>query len=771
LAPGRPKKLAISVTLKADVAAPDTQAINGAIQKVSFAGDVWITTSGIVPPEQGVILAAQESDRAAERRRESVDRLQAGDVALPVLLDILNDPGLAARSRPRGSPADHRGLNQRQREVMERAVANESVMAIQGPPGTGKTKVIVEIVRHLFLARRQNESLRVLISSTQNEAVRNAVTKLQAEGVFIHLHLSKTAEDRAREAGLLQRLSQPVEDLQQQLANKLRSDLDLSRIHECLSAQEQMSASLRVPFDTPQQVLEFLIHICGQWNETVIAGMLSSWVQAPLLRDQLQTALQAMDRSAAQVPSTDGLPGLLALLAMPGDEKDAEAAAKYLQDHSSALSTSLGAALVETLREESKAHRREIRDAETPAIQARWKRMRELVAAPQPNHASAQAQDNLSATLRNVQSWRASCLEELDELREGFSATRAGVIVEWQQALRNDPRIWQEIRERYSQVVGATAAMAAPTGAPSETEWYDYVVVDEAGRSDLFDLLIPMTLGRRVLLVGDQQQLPPFIEDTLLAAGTEPEVERLRKFQEQLTSQTLFRELYDRLPEENRIMLNVQYRMHPIIGDAISDAFYQGELSSGPEDRSSPSYQDWLCAKQPAWGLCDDHPLVWVESGSDDAPWTTTENERELHIVKELVRRALAAHPSGSPAIAEPFLGIITFYSAQERLLNEALAAMPESKNRVEIGTVDSFQGKEFPLIILSCCRHDPKQGRVGFLRLPNRLNVALSRAQRQLIIVGSTPTLLHAEPGRGSQPMKDFCAAAGANLFRAASV
>jgi hypothetical protein len=237
-------------------------------------------------------------------------------------------------------------------------------------------------------------------------------------------------------------------------------------------------------------------------------------------------------------------------------------------------------------------------------------------------------------------------------------ATRAGVIAEWQQALRDDPRIWQEIRQRYSQVVGSTAAMAAPPGSASETEWYDYVIVDEAGRSDLFDLLAPMTLGRRILLVGDQQQLPPFIEDTLLARRNEPDADRIRQFQEKLISQTLFRELYDRLPEENRAMLDVQYRMHPVIGDAISDAFYVGELSSGPDDRSADSYQRWLQARQPVWGLFDNHALVWLDSGAGDPPLSTVQNDREIELVKDLVRRALAATPPASHQIPQPFIGV-----------------------------------------------------------------------------------------------------------------
>ena len=101
--------------------------------------------------------------------------------------------------------------------------------SIQGPPGTGKTKVIVEIVRHLFLKRRQNETLRVLFCSTQHEAVQNAVMKLQGEGILIHLNQSREAAQKSKASGLLQRLAQPVEGVQQKLELKIQTDLNLSR--------------------------------------------------------------------------------------------------------------------------------------------------------------------------------------------------------------------------------------------------------------------------------------------------------------------------------------------------------------------------------------------------------------------------------------------------------------------------------------------------------------------------------------------------------------
>jgi superfamily I DNA and/or RNA helicase len=161
--------------------------------------------------------------------------------------------------------------------------------------------------------------------------------------------------------------------------------------------------------------------------------------------------------------------------------------------------------------------------------------------------------------------------------------------------------------------------------------------------------------------------------------------------------------------------------------------------------------------------------LVWVDSGSEQTSRTKDHSDVEIRIIRDLVQQAIAVRAGlelDQPR--HPFVGIIAFYSEQVRLIQEAMAAMPETKGLVEIGTVDSFQGKEFPLTILSCCRHDPVGGNVGFLCLPNRVNVALSRAERQLVIVGSAPTMLHPESGRGSPPLKDFCEAAGENLFRA---
>ena len=91
-------------------------------------------------------------------------------------------------------------------------------------------------------------------------------------------------------------------------------------------------------------------------------------------------------------------------------------------------------------------------------------------------------------------------------------------------------------------------------------------------------------------------------------------------------------------------------------------------------------------------------------------------------------------------------IGVITFYSAQAKLLDEMVRDnFPSDVDRIRVGTVDAFQGKEFDVVLLSVVRSNNEeelQRRVGFLDNDNRLCVAFSRAKRLLIAVGDSKTV-----------------------------
>jgi hypothetical protein len=354
-----------------------------------------------------------------------------------------------------------------------------------------------------------------------------------------------------------------------------------------------------------------------------------------------------------------------------------------------------------------------------------------------------------------------SCVEALADELDGYGQVIqkqvGGVLAEWRNAWIEEPGLWKKLEEKYAEIRGATCQMASPQqrwDGIDVSEQYDLVVIDEAARTDPGELLIPLTLGKALLLVGDQKQLPPYIDD--LAA---------RKLQQDdptgldlLREQSYFHELFESLPESNKTMLNRQYRCHPVIGATISLAFYDGKLSSGPP--LPADYASWAASKTPTWDIFDNHPLCWRDTDQMDSGLVCTNcNPLESEWAVEIINKVISTIVDEGKQI-----GVIAFYREQLKHLQAQLEqAIPNYNRLIELGTVDSFQGKEFPFVILLTSRCDPKGGRVGFLELPNRVNVAVSRAQSQLVILGSRSTLLH--NSKGSMPFKDFVTAAGQNM------
>jgi predicted DNA helicase len=178
--------------------------------------------------------------------------------------------------------------------------------------------------------------------------------------------------------------------------------------------------------------------------------------------------------------------------------------------------------------------------------------------------------------------------------------------------------------------------------------------------------------------------------------------------------------------------LDVQYRMHQAIMDFSSAEFYDGSLIA------DPSVAGHLLAELP--GVADEPltqlPVEFIDTagaGYDEEPEPDGEsrrNPREAALIAAKVQSLLVA---GVPARD---IGVITPYAAQVRLLRE-IAATPD----LEIDSVDGFQGREKEAILISLVRSNPR-GEIGFLADTRRLNVALTRARRKLLVVGDSATL-----------------------------
>jgi superfamily I DNA and/or RNA helicase len=254
---------------------------------------------------------------------------------------------------------------------------------------------------------------------------------------------------------------------------------------------------------------------------------------------------------------------------------------------------------------------------------------------------------------------------------------------------------------------------------------FDYVIVDEAGKATVLEAMVPLSLGRRVVLVGDQRQLPPTIEAEL----EEMAEERLGVGREELRK-SLFQHLYEEAGDVTRIFLSSQHRMHPDIAEFISQEFYDGLLRSDVGERE----MDGLLA--PWWAQ-----MVWLSTSAENdrfeqASGTSFRNPIELRAVIAALTELDGIFKNGQK---HGSCGVLTGYRAQlDDLLSEGDRWQRRSSGRlsVEFGTVDAFQGREFDIVIYSITRANV-QGRVGFLRDARRMNVALSRARHSVIVVG----------------------------------
>ena len=276
-----------------------------------------------------------------------------------------------------------------------------------------------------------------------------------------------------------------------------------------------------------------------------------------------------------------------------------------------------------------------------------------------------------------------------------------------------------------SKLVGATCSYSGVREL--EEARFEWAIIDEAGRATVPEVLIPIVKAERAILVGDERQLPPMVEgmigrDTDNASGDH-----------QLET-SLFQGLVEQAEEGahgHLTSLRIQYRMHPAIGDLIGEVFYEGRLENGVTIDARPNH-GWMPA-----------PVTWLStSGLPDRRETrqgsSYANRAEAEAILERLRDfENMRRARGWDKQIE--VGIISGYQGQVEQLNRLIA--PDNENRwqslrIEVATVDAFQGRECDVVVYSTVRSNPA-GRIGFLVDHRRINVALSRAKDLLVIVG----------------------------------
>ncbi len=255
-----------------------------------------------------------------------------------------------------------------------------------------------------------------------------------------------------------------------------------------------------------------------------------------------------------------------------------------------------------------------------------------------------------------------------------------------------------------------------------EDRWFDMVVIDEACQCTEPGAWVPILRSEKIVLSGDHKQLPP----TVLSRDAA---------QQGFAISLLERQMKQYGDTVNRL-LNVQYRMHKDIMTFSSDYFYDRKLIA--DDSVIGHLLTDFETIEPS--ELTRHPVVFIDSAG--AGWDeelepeglSKLNRQEAHLIVAKAGQLIEA------GMLPEDIAIIAPYAAQVRYLRDQLNPLPRCSG-IEVDTVDGFQGREKEAVLISTVRSN-ETGEIGFLGDQRRMNVAITRARRKLIVVGDSATL-----------------------------
>ncbi len=668
--------------------------------------------------EQTGALEVTPSTVVFDKQREAVATLRAGQSLNPHLLSAFVDHHVRRFAAPATEPAER--LDDDQLMAFRKALAVPDVLLVLGPPGTGKTRVISQSADAVARARQ-----RVLITAHTNRAVDNVLSRIP-DGLVV---LRVGNEGGVTEEGRPYLLEHRSEELRQVILRQTGhtvsriGDLDIAAkwADELADRTEVLFAAL----DAQSQAGAGLHQARRAAGGALAAAVDSLAAQG----EQLSRKLGKVSRAGARY--TRWRTALGGLFASWCDKRARSLHVRF---------TELSAAAEQT-RQELLAAGRRLQEAtdHAPAVRA--------------------AQDQLAALGERVQTARADAMTAARAMRAAVGAFDVPpevddddglrTLVAWASGqfplLRNRVRLLGEWRDevagasrqlhpeliRYADVIACTAIGAASRSELSDVD-FDLAVVDEAGQIGVADVLVPLVRARRAVLVGDHQQLPPFLDSEVEAWGAEVGDPAVRR----LLAKSALELAVEGFPGANVVPLRQQRRMPAVIADFVSQEFYRGTLHTAVERehddslfRSAFAFVDTARLPEPVRG---EKPAGATERGLRGF-----HNPAEARLLSKL-----AAHYDERGAE----WAVIVPYRAQVKAISAALLAVlgDERNVRLNVGTVDSFQGGERDVILYGFTRSN-SGGHIGFLRELRRANVAFTRAKQQLVLVGDMSTLTSA--------------------------
>lgn len=721
------------------------------------------------PPTVGLLYADPVGDaKRFGRRDKAMEAIRSGTNPMPQVAVLLGgSPAPVRRDRSEVEPLSPSLLGDvfkkpptlRQIEAVSIALNTPDIALIQGPPGTGKSTVIAAIVRRAAELQEAGEITagRILVSAYQHDAVEELIGRINVNGLRpIKVGTKRGAEDDSSGSESIRALRGCIEEWLDGIDTP-----STPAVVAQLRAVIQSYASSPGGHSGACATIDTALRIARQFQNC------RPYRQLAAMRQRF--GMFANQSVVADEPAGLWMARSIRVTRTSFEDDGRQSARRVLEQFAELLDVESRQVLIQAVERGGPL---------SDSLLSKLQRIRESLLEqliPPAVIGDERADEELLQTLSALR----------DEVTIMHSGSAKEQLADAQYRLRvealESPAGLRRALEQYSVVYAATCGQATKdemarlkvgSGAGPEII-FDSVLVDEAARAAPFDLFIPISLAaRRIILVGDQMQLPHFLDqelaeqvetaDAIAAVGTDDSVTRHLK-------ESLFQRLYERLRELEKtdgiqrvVTLDTQYRMHPDLGTFVSKCFYENQPT--PTTIVSGRIASDFAHALPGYvGVCAAWLDVPAKTADDHEKSEGTSKHRkcESHAIATDLQR-LAGTLEGQRMT----YGIIAGYSAQVDAIKEGIQSNGWQLNgedlckdgiriAVRVGTVDAFQGREFDVVYFSMTRsnalpsgtEDERRKKYGHLLFPNRLCVALSRQKRLLIVVGNSEMIAAPEP------------------------
>ncbi len=699
-------------------------------------------------PESGGDIKKLANDCQKRVREGVVEQFKTGDVTAKYMLNAFNNPDriitqelddkldinaildeIAQREAPYPP-------NEKQRAAIASGILSKDLTLVLGPPGTGKTTVIVEWAIHFM---RQGK--RVLISSKNNKAVDNAFERIAKK----QKKLPELKDSLIARLGNVDKVQHNVreymvENQHDQIQKRILSSSssfalqikdDLTHIANAEKLLKSRQNKLDQFFSTKRKLVnEFYTPLSAHTSKLI---ELEAAIKAE--QEKIENKIKELEKTYDEIAECR--------IYLEEEEKR-----NFIIRLFHFRETKFIKSRMDILTR--KANETKITDTSVPLIKEYNKRVNKIALIfkeekfknlkEQYKVLEQELKSELKITIvpkfypeivytfSEDKEKLISFQEQLKELKNNLSYLK-DVLGDWYNTVADKTNsVLSDILIDSVAVVGATC-IGINTNRQFLNVDFDVAIIDEAGQIQIHDAIVPMSRAAKTLMLGDHKQIPPHVDQEMLmfCEGSDTT----------LLEQSFFQYIFEKgnLPDTNKIVLDTQFRMPKPVADILSNQFYDNKyytFKNKQTDNRSGEVKK-VFKKQ----------LVLIDTSDSKDRFEKYEghekyNPYEAKIVSKVLKKLGIG--SDNALFARDDIGVIAPLKRQKQTIQSTVKReIPALSNKdVEsmIASLDSFQGQERELIIYSSTRCN-KRGEIGFLNELRRLNVALSRCQEQLVIIG----------------------------------